>query len=122
MHRRQPAYQEGINFYEQKPNKKFFKLNPRVENEEKLQRLILWGSGRLGRQGKAQLCPSSCSPPGLGKKLELLPPGLLQGLFGKRGAAPCPLGCWHLGSTWLRFKRTHMSKIASPSSGMKLPS
>lgn len=78
----QPAYQEGINFYEQKPNKKFFKLNPHVENEEKLQRLIFWGVSGLKSCGRPSCAPAAVTP-WTRKETGTVPPSFITGAIWK---------------------------------------
>jgi len=79
----QPAYQEGINFYKQEQKKKFFQLNPRVENGERLWRLIHWGVSSSNGQGR----PSCAPAPGTAqtpKETGTRPPSVtLQGLVTK---------------------------------------
>lgn len=69
----QLAYQEGIIFHEQKWNKKFFKLSPQVENEERLQRGSSFRECQPQRVAEGPAVPQQLVPHGLQRKLDLAP-------------------------------------------------
>lgn len=99
MHRMQPAYPQGINFYMQKWNKKFFKLSPHVENEERRQRGSCFRVSSSEGWGRPSCVLAAGTPWSLKKTRPGPPLQYYGGCLQSEGLVPVQLGC----DIWIPF-------------------